>query len=802
MTTPLRLVCCFATLMTPSAFCATLSLGRSATLACPAQTGSQFLGLQNTTATTQTVPAGTVMTLTFSAPVPRPTSLTGATVTASGNTMTFTFTQDRVIPVGGSMNITGIPLDFSGLADGTAVSVTFAAMPASALTLTGQGFSTVVALIDTASCTAPTLPVVTADDLIASCPPADEIASINADLNLTFTSDPTAGTLVCRAADGSADLTRLQERTYQTIRILRQLSFDTPLPWTEKSLYDWMTTSIKGIYSHSDISNSFCCSPANTVNIAAANLGINDFVASEWIGTQGVLYTHESRHNNGLPHTCGSMDQTINELGAWAAQYYLQEWMIRHSDPFLTPRLQDPQAYRSWFWNGAQNVFNFDFCDLGSGVVASPSTLDFGTQAVGSPSASRSIAITLTKGASVTVSKITLGGTNSSDFKIATDKCTGASTIPSCPVTLTFTPSAAGTRTATLSYTFGSGTTQSATLTGIGGNGCTYSLSATGRLQPTAGGSGQVTISTAPGCAWTATPKSPWLGINAASGTGTGSFSFTAQSNPKDGARQGLISIAGQTIAVAQAGIPIPTFHPSAIVNAASFLQGASPGAIGTIFGTGLTRNLNGIESATMFPFPTSLETTSIELVGFNSATSQYFSEKALMFAIANVNGQEQINFQLPYTATDSVEVRVHNNGLTGAVQNFQVRQFFPGLFTVDGTVGAFLHGIDGTLITSSSPAARGETIVLFATGLGPTNPSIAAGLAAPTAEPFARTTTTPIVQIGGIQVQPAFSGLAPGYSGLYQLNVVVPQNAPTGNIPITLNSAGALSKSAFITIR
>jgi uncharacterized protein (TIGR03437 family) len=172
------------------------------------------------------------------------------------------------------------------------------------------------------------------------------------------------------------------------------------------------------------------------------------------------------------------------------------------------------------------------------------------------------------------------------------------------------------------------------------------------------------------------------------------------------------------------------------------------------------------------------------------------------MLAIANVNGQEQINFQLPYDPTDSVEVRVHNNGLTGAVQNFSVRQFFPGLFTVDGTVGAFLHGVDGTLITSSSPAARGETIVLFATGLGPTNPSITAGLPAPSAEPFARTTTTPVVQIGGIQSQPSFSGLAPGFSGLYQINVAIPLNAPTGNIPITVSSAGSLSKAAFVSIR
>jgi uncharacterized protein (TIGR03437 family) len=476
--------------------------------------------------------------------------------------------------------------------------------------------------------------------------------------------------------------------------------------------------------------------------------------------------------------------------------------MIRHSDLFLTPRLQDPRAYRSWFWDLAQSTFNVDFCDYGSGVVASPATVDFGTQAVGTASPSRSIAITLSKGTSGSVSKIALRGANSSDFKIAADTCTGSPTIPSCAVTLTFTPGAVGARTATLSYTFGSGTTQTATLNGTGGSGCTYSLSATGRLQPSAGGSGRVTVSTSPGCAWTATPKSSWLGVASASGAGSASFSFTVQANPKDGARQGVISIAGQTIAIAQAGIPIPAFHPAGITNAASLVQGASPGGISTIFGVGLTHNLNGITTAPSFPLPTTLGTTSVEVVGYNSTTAQYESRNAPMLALANVNGQEQINFQLPYVPWSSVEVQVHNNGLTGALMNFPVQTYFPGLFTVDGTAGAFLHGADNSLITSASPAARGETIVLFATGLGPTSPSVAAGLAAPIAEPLARTATTPIVQIGGIQSRVVFSGLAPGFSGLYQINVVIPQNVPTGNTPVSINSSGSLSKEAFVAVR
>jgi hypothetical protein len=179
-------------------------------------------------------------------------------------------------------------MNLEGLADGATVSATIAVTPASALTLIGQGSGTIIALIDSASCTTPVLPPVTADDLIASCPSAEEIASLNADLNLTFQPDPTAA-LVCHAADGSADLTRVEERTYQTLRVMRQLSFDTPLPWTEKSLYDWLTSSVKGIATYFDLSSLPCCIPPNMIHVQSTNLATLTLSASELVLSQGLF---------------------------------------------------------------------------------------------------------------------------------------------------------------------------------------------------------------------------------------------------------------------------------------------------------------------------------------------------------------------------------------------------------------------------------------------------------------------------------------------------------------------------------
>ena len=75
----------------------------------------------------------------------------------------------------------------------------------------------------------------------------------------------------------------------------------------------------------------------------------------------------------------------------------------------------------------------------------------------------------------------------------------------------------------------------------------------------------------------------------------------------------------------------------SATVNAASHQQGVAPGMIATIFGTGLTRGVNGILQASTSVLPYSINGTSVLVNGV----------PAPLFAAANVKGQGQINFEV-----------------------------------------------------------------------------------------------------------------------------------------------------------
>ncbi|MGH9785338.1 MAG: hypothetical protein ACRD88_14245, partial [Terriglobia bacterium] len=100
------------------------------------------------------------------------------------------------------------------------------------------------------------------------------------------------------------------------------------------------------------------------------------------------------------------------------------------------------------------------------------------------------------------------------------------------------------------------------------------------------------------------------------------------------------------------------------------------------------------------------------------------------------------------------------------------------------------------------NPALRNAEISIFGTGLGAVSPRVASGAAAPSS-PLSQTTQTPTVLIGGVSAPVSFSGLAPGFVGLYQINVEVPANAPTGNaIPVVLSIGGVTSNTVTIAVQ
>ena len=236
---------------------------------------------------------------------------------------------------------------------------------------------------------------------------------------------------------------------------------------------------------------------------------------------------------------------------------------------------------------------------------------------------------------------------------------------------------------------------------------------------------------------------------------------------------------------------PPPVFEASGIVNGASFAQGGLvPGAIATVFGTSLT-SATGINLTSTLPLPGEFLDNIVLVNGI----------KAPLFAVDNVSGQEQINFQVPWEVASgpTATMVVENSGVASASITVPVIAAQPGIFNYPvgaDTFGAILH-TNFQLASTGNPAKSGETVLIYCTGLGAVSPEPADG-AAGNGE---HTVTLPSVTIGKLSAHVSFGGLAPGFVGLYQINVDVPTSLTKGDQAVVVTQAGTSSNSVLLPV-
>src|SRR5690606_32742839 len=105
-----------------------------------------------------------------------------------------------------------------------------------------------------------------------------------------------------------------------------------------------------------------------------------------------------------------------------------------------------------------------------------------------------------------------------------------------------------------------------------------------------------------------------------------------------------------------------------------------------------------------------------------------------------------------------------------------------PGVFDFihNGQKIAVATHANGSVITPANPARRNETIIIYGTGFGPVQTPQTTGAAAPGVGEV-RTSAIPLATIGNFSASVAFSGLAPNFVGLNQINIRVPADTPSG---------------------
>jgi uncharacterized protein (TIGR03437 family) len=237
--------------------------------------------------------------------------------------------------------------------------------------------------------------------------------------------------------------------------------------------------------------------------------------------------------------------------------------------------------------------------------------------------------------------------------------------------------------------------------------------------------------------------------------------------------------------------------HPLGVTNAASYspvTASVAPGEFITLFGAGLASSQ---QVATAFPFPRTLGGVQVLVNG----------DPIALYSVSPT----QISGVLPYSLqpNDYANIRVVNNGVSSNLVTQYVNSAATGVFTNPanglGTPAALRQ--DSSIVSAANPARRGETISIYVTGLGAVRGPNGeapppAGEAAPFDRLFRTTADYLFVYIEGTRAPVTFAGLAPGYAGLYQLNVTIPQDAPQGNPELLIDVPGSITYQTFLPIQ
>ena len=220
----------------------------------------------------------------------------------------------------------------------------------------------------------------------------------------------------------------------------------------------------------------------------------------------------------------------------------------------------------------------------------------------------------------------------------------------------------------------------------------------------------------------------------------------------------------------------LPAIQSGGVVNAGPpYLGNAqAPGSYISIFGTDLSDAL-AVETTPYLPLSLAQVSVSFDAGTLSVPGHLHFVSPG------------QINVQIPweFQGQPSVKMKVTVYGCcySSALYTVPLTTYSPGVFAVTDASGA--------PITAANPAKRGQSIVIYANGLGPVDLAQTSGSPA-SSSALTSTLATPDVTVGGSAAQLQFSGMTPGLVGLYQVNVQVAAGTPVGTQPLNLSIGGA----------
>jgi uncharacterized protein (TIGR03437 family) len=158
-----------------------------------------------------------------------------------------------------------------------------------------------------------------------------------------------------------------------------------------------------------------------------------------------------------------------------------------------------------------------------------------------------------------------------------------------------------------------------------------------------------------------------------------------------------------------------------------------------------------------------------------------------------------QINAQVPWEAMPGGATLTVTHAGVAASQTVTIAAAGPAIFTLYGSQEAAARNQDYSVNSQDNPAAAGQAILLFGTGLGAVSPAVPTGVAA-SADPLSWVTAKVTATVGGAPADVLFAGMAPGFAGLWQVNVALPAGV-SGAAPVIVTVAGVASNTVTVWV-
>ena len=338
--------------------------------------------------------------------------------------------------------------------------------------------------------------------------------------------------------------------------------------------------------------------------------------------------------------------------------------------------------------------------------------------------------------------------------------------------------------------------------------GCAYLVQSntTQNIPNTGTTSGLIQVITAQNCAWTASTAATWITLKSGtSSTGNGAVAYTVPQNSTVNPRSGAILIAGQYVAINQAGGTVtpppgtPVITAGGVVNTASYAPGGPPNgslAQGSFFSIyGSTVGPDTPVQATTYPLPTTLGGVTVQVT---QGSNKYNAPLVFVY-------KSQINAILPSNVpVGAAQITITYNSLTSQPADITVAKTSFGVFfqRVNGKDLAIAQNVktatDYPLNLPDAPAKPAQIVIFWGTGLGPlagadnTAPGAAGDM-----------TTVPVtITVGGVAASRLYAGRQAETAAVDNVYFTIPAGVPLGcQVPVVVTAGGTAANTTNIAI-